>query len=264
MDVSATLREGRVADALAQAKNAVRAEPARAENRLQLFELFVVTGDWKRAREQLGVAASLDPQTSTAAMFYGTVIEAEVVRAEVMSGKRTPVVLGEPDAWIAEVTEALRVLGEGQVEAAEALRARAFEAAATPAGSLDGAAFEWLIDGDSRLGPILEVILNGRYGWLPFSRLSALTVETPVHSIDLVWAKATVRFANGGESKLLIPVRYAGSEASGDPEIQLARKTTWSQRGEQTYVGEGQRTLISSGGDHPILEVRQIEFAEGG
>ena len=31
--------------------------------------------------------------------------------------------------------------------------------------------FEWIADGDTRLGPVLEAIVNGRYYWIPFDRI---------------------------------------------------------------------------------------------
>ncbi|KAB2859961.1 MAG: GTP-binding protein, partial [Bauldia sp.] len=41
---------------------------------------------------------------------------------------------------------------------------------------LNDAAFEWIADADSRLGPTLEVVINGRYGWLPFEHMAALAI----------------------------------------------------------------------------------------
>ena len=40
-------------------------------------------------------------------------------------------------------------------------------------GSLNGQPFEWVADADSRLGPVMEAIINGRYYWVPFARLAS-------------------------------------------------------------------------------------------
>ena len=45
-------------------------------------------------------------------------------------------------------------------------------------GKLDGQAFEWIADADSRLGPVLEACVNGRYYWVPLPRLSRVDVRS--------------------------------------------------------------------------------------
>src|SRR6185503_13171881 len=96
---------------------------------------------------------------------------------------------------------------------------------------------------DSRLGPVLEAIINGRYYWVPFTRMRELTMEAPEDLRDLVWMPAHLDFENGGESLALIPTRYAGSESSTDGAIALARKTEWEAIGEEIFRGLGQRIL---------------------
>ncbi len=79
------------------------------------------------------------------------------------------------------------------------------------AGDIDGQPFEWIADADSRLGPVLEAVINGRYYWVPFSRLSRIQIEPPEDLRDMVWMPAHLQFENGGESVALIPTRYQGS-----------------------------------------------------
>ena len=50
-----------------------------------------------------------------------------------------------------------------------------------------------------RLGPVCEAIINGRYYWVPFDRLSRIDLEAPVDLRDVVWMPAHFQFANGGE-----------------------------------------------------------------
>jgi type VI secretion system protein ImpE len=40
----------------------------------------------------------------------------------------------------------------------------------------------------------------------------------------------------------------------------MARKTDWKERKDGSAWGIGQRMLATDQGDHPILEVRSIEF----
>ena len=90
--------------------------------------------------------------------------------------------------------------------------------------------------------PILEVLLNGAYYWVPFERISSVTVEPPGDARDLVWLPAEFRWSNGGEAMGLIPVRYPGSESSEDPAIRLARKTAWQAAGPDAFTGVAART----------------------
>jgi type VI secretion system protein ImpE len=115
------------------------------------------------------------------------------------------------------------VAGRGENERSTELRSKAFEDAETSSGEINGQPFEWVADADSRLGPVLEAVINGRYYWVPFSRLSAVTVEEPEDLRDMVWMPAQLQFENGGESVALIPTRYPGSETSDDGLIALAR-----------------------------------------
>ena len=109
-----------------------------------------------------------------------------------------------------------------------------------------------------RLGPVCEAVINGRYYWVPFSRLQRLDIEAPTDLRDMVWVPAHFQFKNGGETVGVIPTRYPGSEGIADPLIRLARKTEWADQGDDVFHGLGQRVLSSDIGDHPLLEIRQI------
>jgi type VI secretion system protein ImpE len=151
---------------------------------------------------------------------------------------------------------------KGQDAASQELRQRALEEAPAVAGSIDGKPFEWIADADQRTGPMLELILNGRYCWVPFHRIHSLQFEAPTDLRDTVWAPVQVQWSNGGEAVALVPTRYPGSEASEDSAIRLARKTQWLSRGGGLEVGLGQRLLATDDSDHALLEVRSIKIGE--
>jgi type VI secretion system protein ImpE len=169
-------------------------------------------------------------------------------------------VFGEPEAWLALLIESLLRRGAGENQQADTLHAQAFDQAPATAGTIDGKAFGWIADADTRIGPVFEAVLNGRYYWVPFERLTRVTIETPADLRDAVWMPAYLQFQNGGESPALIPTRYPGSESSADGLIQLARKTEWEEAGPQQYCGFGQRLLTTDAGDYPLMEVRIIDL----
>ena len=204
----------------------MRAQPADAKLRVFLFQLLCVLGQWERALNQLKVASELDPLALAMAQIYGDAVRCEAIRTEVFEGKKSPMVLRRARAVAGaadRIPAARRTRRGGDIRRSFALQA--FEEAPTSSGTIDDRPFEWIADADSRLGPVMEAIINGRYYWVPFARVSTVTIDAPEDLRDLVWMPAHLQFDNGGESLALIPTRYPGSEASDDGAIALARKT---------------------------------------
>lgn len=266
----AAFRAGDPAAALALLQAEVRQRPQDLKLRLFLAQLLMVLGQWERAQNQLGVIAELDAGCLPMARTYETAIRCEQLRAQIFAGQRSPLVFGEPPSWLAPLIQALALSAPDQTRQAAALRSQAFEEAPASGGSLNGTAFEWLSDADSRLGPVLEVLLNGAYYWVPLMRISRISVEPPSDIRDLVWLPATFRWSNGGEAMGLIPTRYSGSERIADAQVLLARRTEWTALGEtgnampepgaEQYAGLGQRVLASDVADYGLLDVREIVF----
>ena len=255
-----SLRDGDPVTALALLQEVVRVHPADTKLRVFLFQLLCVLGQWERALNQLGVATGLDPAALAMAQTYGDAIRCEIVRAQVFDGKKSPVVFGVPEQWLALLIESLLVAGRGQPDESENLRGQAFEEAQAVSGDIDGQPFNWIADADSRLGPVLEAMINGRYYWVPFARLTKIVIEPPEDLRDMVWMPAHLQFENGGESVALIPTRYPGSETSEEGLIALARKTTWEQIGADAYRGFGQRIITTDLGELPLMEIRSINL----
>jgi type VI secretion system protein ImpE len=253
-----SLKNGDPVAALARLQEQVRAKPSDAALRIFLFQLLCVRGEWERALNQLKVASELDASALAMAQMYGEAVRCEAIRRDVFDGKKSPMVFGEPEQWLALLIESLLVAGRGEMGRSAELRQRAFEEADASAGEINGQPFEWVADADSRLGPVLEAMMNGRYYWVPFSRLAAVTIEEPEDLRDMVWMPAHLRFENGGEMVALIPTRYPGSEKSEDGAIALARKTVWQEVAPETHHGLGQRIIATDAVDVPLMELRTL------
>lgn len=258
----AAIRAGAPKAALASLTAAVKAAPANAALRIFLAQLLCVLGQWERAHTQLNVVAEMDDAAGPMREMVGHALRCEKIRGAVFEGRRSPMIFGEPEEWLATLIEAMLRAGAGESELALSLAARAFEAAPASRGRIDGTAFEWIADADSRLGPVLEAMVNGRYYWIPFTRLMRVDIEAPTDLRDMVWLPAHLQFANGGEVIAMLPTRYPGSERSDDEQILMARKTEWRQAGSDTerWLGLGQRVLITDQGEHDLLSVRSIEL----
>lgn len=256
----AAVRAGDPKAALVALTAAVKAAPAKPQLRIFLAQLLCVLGQWERAHTQLNVVADMDPATGPMREMVGHALRCELLRAAVFAGKRSPMVFGQPDEWLALLIESLLQSGQGETALAAQLAERAFEAAPATRGRINGQPFEWIADADSRLGPVLEAMVNGKYYWIPFSRLSSVMIEDPKDLRDRVWLPANISFSNGGEAIAMLPTRYPGSEASEDGQILMAAKTDWNDLGAGRYAGLGQRVLVTDQGEHDMLSVRLIEL----
>lgn len=257
------IREGQLDAAMRGLQEQVRKDPSNANLRVFLFQLFAVMGDWDRAQTQLSVAGDLDAKALAMVQMYREAIICERLRADVFAGKKSPLVFGEPEPWLAWMIEALLVAGTPRSGQAAELRAQAFEAAPASGGTIDGRSFDWIADADMRLGPVCEAVINGKYYWVPFARLSRIVLEAPVDLRDLVWLPAHFEFANGGEAVGVIPTRYPGSESADDHTVRLGRKTVWTEHGPDVFFGLGQRLFSTETGEHSLMDTRDIRIGNG-
>ena len=257
------LKEGRLDEALQSLTAQVRANPADARRRVFLFQLLAVLGQWERAQNQLNVAGEMDPANALMVGAYQVALAGERERVEVLAGRRSPTVIGEPQPWVALLLQALKLDAEGRHAQAAALREQAFEQAEAVAGAIDGAPFEWLADADPRFGPCLEVITRGGYAWAPFARIRQLSFDAPSDLRDKVWAPVQITWTNGGQAIGFVPARYPGAEQSGDTDVALGRKTDWVDVAPGLQVAEGQRMFATDAADYPLLDVRVVTFDAG-
>ena len=106
---------------------------------------------------------------------------------------------------------------------------------------------------------MLEALVNGRYYWVPFSRLAEIKIEEPVDLRDRVWMPANLQFSNGGEVVAFLPTRYAGTNLA-DPQLAMARRTDWAEPSPGLFVGQGQRMLATDQGDIALMDARSIKL----
>jgi len=254
------LKTGDLTLALQYLQDGVRSQPANAKLRIFLFQLLAVDKQWTRAMNQLKVCGELDAGTLAMVNTYREALQCEVLREAVFNGQTTPIVFGKPQTWVAHLVEALQADARGDHALATHLREQALEAAPTTSGTLNGEPFEWLADADSRLGPVLEVIINGRYGWLPFASVAKIEFDEPADLRDMVRLPASLTFANGGGTVALVPTRYAPMPDDADNLLRLSRRTDWLESSPGQYQGLGQRLLTTDQTELGLLDVRTVSL----
>jgi type VI secretion system protein ImpE len=260
MDACEALRSGGVHATLAALKQDVRKAPRDPRLRTFLFQMFCVVGDWDRALTQLSMVAELDPLALPMAQTYRAAIGCEVLRERVFRGERSPTTLGDPGPWLVLLIEATRMLAAGRADEASRLRETAFQAAPESEGWLNDTPYSWIADADPRLGPALEVFVDGHYVWAPFAQLRSIRLEPPADLRDQVWMPAHFTWSNDREAFGFIPTRYPGSATASDPALALSHKTEWQDTGAEWPLPLGQRVLVTDVSEVALMDIRKIEL----
>ncbi len=262
-EFSELIRAGSLTEAREAVQQAIRSSPDDFFLRVLLFQILALCGEWARAQTQLDLTGQLDKDANSMVQTYRETIRCEVFREAVFNGTHQPLIFGDPLPWIGLLVEALRLAGSGEHSGAEALRNKAFDEAPPSGGVINGEKFEWIADADMRLGPICEVILNGRYYWVPFHRIGSIKIEEPADLRDFVWTPAFFTWANGGEAAGFIPTRYPESHRSEDGLIRMAKTTSWISTGESTFQGLGQRMITTDINEYPVMDIRDVSIEAG-
>ncbi len=260
MDLSEAIKGGHLVEALALAKEAVRKAPSNARHRSVLFQLYCAQGNWDGAQTQLKLVGDFDVEATLWVGVCEKVLACETNRQAVFAGQVAPTLFGKPPAWIGGTVEALRLGQAGNWLAAAASQAHALEAAPATAARLNGQEVAWIADGDSRLGPLLEAFIDGKYYWIPFEHIREVNLRARTHMMDSLWAPADFRWLNEGAASGYIPVRYPGSDKSADPQIQLGRQTEWKEQSENFFCGLGHRVFVTDTAEHSLAEIQSLHF----
>lgn len=257
-----SVKAGQLEEAKSALIGYVKANPANVDARIFLAQLFLLLGQWSRAAIQLKTLRSQSSDTSVQllAQSYSLLMKAEQVRLAVFAGHSTPMFLGEPAQWQAFFVEGLKGLGEGKASQADELFQQGANAAPAVSGQINGEPFKWLCDADPRIGPQMELFINGQYYWLPLDQVQTLAVEAPTDLRDLVWCPAALQLQNGGQLNAFLPVAYPADREKLEPQLQMARLTQWRPLNDALSIGEGQRLLATDEQDYALLEVRHIEI----
>lgn len=220
--------DGRLDAAIETLGVELRSHPADAQRRSFLFELLAFAGQYERAARQLDVLAGAGPMAEAAASVYRAALTAERVREHMFA--------------------------TGDFPSAPAPPVRG--------GSCNGSDFSTIEDADPRVGARLEVIAGGRYLWIPFSHLKAVSISPPERLRDLRWIPARVETGADVRSmdlgEVLLPVLSPASWRSADPELRLGRATDWEELPDGQFAPVGQKVLRIDGRDVPLLDVRQL------
>jgi type VI secretion system protein ImpE len=223
-------RAGKLNDAIQSLSAELRDAPNDVQRRTFLFELLCFAGQYDRAEKHLNVLADGNKNAEMGAILYHSALHAERLRMERFN---------ENPPTLAPL--------------------RQFS------GSLNGQAFESLVDADPRIGPRLELFAAGAYLWIGFEHILSIEIQAPSKLRDLLWAPAIVRtgpsFKDMELGEVMIPVLYPRSYEHSNDAVRLGRETHWQEVEGGEPVPVGQKLFLVDGEEFPLLEVRKLEFA---
>lgn len=228
MNVDELYREGRLTEAIEALNETIRADPTDLRSRIFLFELLCFSGNYERARRQLDTISVQDPEMGVSSAWYQEALVAEEKRQDMFTKGELPDAGSSPSP----VT-----------------------------GTLNGEPFGDLRDGDPRIGPRLEIIVGGRYTWMPLEHLASLTMEPPKRLRDLFWAPVqieTTQALDGYAGEALLPVMTPQAYQHPDEGVRLGRWTEWRETDSGEEIPVGQKLLLVDDEEFPVLEVREI------
>ena len=242
-------------DALQQLQQRVRDEPACLSHRVALAQLLSASGQWQRAAQQLAHLGKADAAYQRFSRLYTEAIHGEERRTSVFEGRTLAHLRAKAPEWLRQYAQLFQqhagVISETFMDDVPAI-----------GGMVDETPFDVLLDGDSRIGPVFETILEGEYTWLAQEEIREVRFYPPKTVHDLIWRQAVVKTVDGVEHPALVPARYSGSEQR-ETAHALARKTEWLELPDQRYHGIGQRVLYADDADYSMLQINRLVFSDG-
>jgi len=239
------------------AKTRAQAAPSDLKARSALWQIFAARGEFARAKTQLDNLMRVDPSWALEVQSCYGLISAEETRLKVFAGTQPPTCLGSPPEWFGALAAALPLFAAGQSSAALELVAQVQDQCPALQGDVNGEPFNWICDGDARLGPCLEVVAQGGYYWVPFAAITSMSSEPPTELRDRIWQRAMLDIANQGAIEVFLPARYP---LPVEDAHRMAGRTDWQELSETMFTGSGQKVLFTDQRDIGLLDIRSLGF----
>jgi type VI secretion system protein ImpE len=258
MDATQLFRSGDLSGAVAAQIEVVKGKPTDASARTFLFELFCFAGELDRAEKQLEVIGHQSVEAQWPAQVYANLLYAERARRRVFDDGVAPQFLIDPPEYITRHVEAAAALAKNKISQAVELLESAAEHTLAVNGTLEERSFKSIADSDELLAPVLEVMLQRDYAWIPWSQIRELEVAKPERPRDLVWTPGRVVLTDGKQQRVYLPMQYVGSHKSEDDRLRLGRMTDWFVLDDGPARGLGQHTLLIDDEEVGLLSCRNL------
>jgi len=259
-DIGRLFHEGRLAESLKAANDAVRQAPASAEPRILLAELLLFDGNLDRADVVLEAAAGVDPSASLVVAEFRQLLRAAMGRRQVLREGKLPEFLGEPTASQKCLLQGLMALRAGDERgAAKAAKEAELVRPAVTGRHADAAFADWRDADDLWAGSFEILTTTGKYFWVPTERVASLDFHAPVRLRDLLWRRCSMVVRDGPDGDVYMPALYNSALLEHDKNtLQLGQETAWTD--SVPVRGIGQRIFLAGDAGVSIHEMTDVEF----
>jgi len=252
----AALDDGRLADALALQRGAVRENPGDSPARLFLFELLALSGELRDALAELKLVESDSPEWPAARRMFRDILHAEARRFPRLRRPEFPV---PPPRHLRCRWNAALCSARGEADRALRWLDRADEDLPEVTGFVDGREFVGLRDSDDRFAGHFELVLGRRTAWIAFEAVRSLRLEKAEHLLDLAFRAATLTLADGTRLGAIVPLLYPGSSREGD-ELALGQLVDWTSADTGLVCGLGAKVLTFGDEELALESLTMIEM----
>lgn len=250
-----------LADKMTEIEAQIKMKPNDVQARWSLFFILCIQGNGQRALLQLQTLAKLDDSLTQQVQVLRSLIQCDHHREKLfLEATAAPALLGSKAPWMHTLFQALQLEQKGETDQADAKRLEALELAPTASGQIDGHAFEWFTDSDSRLGPVCELYHDQNYWWLSFADIQSLKFQRPQTVLDLIWAKVTCQLKDQTTLMAYMPMRYPLGNVTKEDKVLLSQYSHWEELSDTLVIGHGQKVFSTDQDDYSALDCHQIIF----
>jgi len=259
---------GQLDDAVKAIIEEVKKSPTDTNRRGFLSELLLISRAWDRADKQLDMIGHQNPEAMMGIMLWRQIIRAGQARDQFVSNGRVPEVLEVPDELVQNYLKAAVLLSDknsdelNNKKEAMAILDAAEDSRPALTGELDGVKFSDFRDLDDCMPGVLEVFTsNGKYYWIPFSRVISIDFAKPESALDLVYRRAHLEInGDGPDGEVYVPATYLTVPDEDREAFLLGRTTDWIGEEGEPVVGAGQKMFYVGEQAKTIMEIEHIQF----
>lgn len=255
------IEETTLAETILALTQHLKGMPTDTQSRTALFELLSITGEYDRAEKQLQALDSQNETPDPALRVYAKTLGADRNRQNLLLAKTDITFVIPPPDYISHYVSAIEQYAKGEfeeaqnsIEAGESLRPKL-------AGTLNGKPFSDLRDYHDLLSPVLEMIIDEHYIWLPFDQLKSIRIYEPNHLRDVIWTTAQVETKVGQVHFGFIPSIYVNSHSQTDELVRTGRKTAWGNLDSEFPIVFGLKELLVDDEEVTIFDIDNIQFS---
>jgi type VI secretion system protein ImpE len=256
------VNEGKLMDAIRDAKDGVKSSPTDIDKRIVLGKLLCFVGDFEKADLHLETALMQSPEMAYSISHDRYLIRASIARKKWFTESALPDFIAPIDPVVELQLKFWTLHRAGDAEQALKILEHLNDYCDSLSGVSDGSPFMGFRDLDDSTIACLEVLsLAGKYFWIPWHRIESLEFEPPKKLGDLLWREAHVVVREGPDTNIFVPVCYPGTDAESGDAALLGRTTEWLNMACGTVTGVGHRIFRVADNDIPILSIKKLEFS---